>query len=179
MNRFSVVVGDITQSHAQAIVNAANTTLLGGSGVDGAIHRAAGPELLACCRTLGGCETGQAKLTPGFRLPAAYILHTPGPIWQSGEHGEAALLASCYRSCLLLAEEHGIASVDFPSISTGVYGYPLAQAAVVAEKAIMEFLRDHDLPRQVRMVCHTEEAAKVYRQTYNFWYAESKADRME
>lgn len=179
MNRFSVVVGDITQSHAQAIVNAANTTLLGGSGVDGAIHRAAGPELLACCRTLGGCETGQAKLTPGFRLPAAYVLHTPGPIWRGGEHGEAALLASCYRSCLLLAAEHGITSVDFPSISTGVYGYPLAQAAVVAEKAIMEFLRDHNLPRQVRMVCHTEETAKVYRQTYNFWYAESKADRME
>ena len=178
MGRFSILVGDITQSDAQAIVNAANTTLLGGSGVDGAIHRAAGPELLAECRTLGGCETGRAKLTKGYRLPASYILHTPGPIWRGGGNGEAALLASCYRSCLELAEAHGIESVDFPSISTGVYGYPMAQAAGVALKAIMDFLREHDLPRRVRMVCHTEEAAQIYRQTYNMWYAGSKAERL-
>ena len=178
MGRFSILVGDITQSHAQAIVNAANTTLLGGSGVDGAIHRAAGPELLAECRTLGGCETGRAKLTKGYRLPASYILHTPGPIWRGGGNGEAALLASCYRSCLELAEAHGIESVDFPSISTGVYGYPMVQAAGVALKAIMDFLREHDLPRRVRMVCHTEEAAQIYRQTYNMWYAGSKAERL-
>ena len=178
MNRFSILVGDITRSDAEAIVNAANTSLLGGSGVDGAIHRAAGPELLAECRTLGGCETGQAKLTRGYRLPAAYVLHTPGPIWRGGTAGEAALLASCYRSCLMLAEERGIESVDFPSISTGVYGYPMAQAASVALKAIMDFLREHDRPRRVRMVCHTEEAAEIYRQTYNLWYAGKKADRL-
>ena len=178
MDRFSILVGDITASDAQAIVNAANTTLLGGSGVDGAIHRAAGPELLAECRTLGGCETGRAKLTKGYRLPASYILHTPGPIWRGGGNGEAALLASCYRSCLELAEAHGIESVDFPSISTGVYGYPMVQAAGVALKAIMDFLREHDLPRRVRMVCHTEEAAQIYRQTYNMWYAGSKAERL-
>ena len=154
MDRFSILVGDITKSNAQAIVNAANTTLLGGSGVDGAIHRSAGPELLAECRTLGGCETGQAKLT------------------------KAALLASCYRACLELAEEHGIETIDFPSISTGVYGYPMAQAASVALKAIMDFLREHALPRRVRMVCHTEKAAEIYRQTYNMWYAGEKADRL-
>lgn len=178
MDRFSILVGDITKSDAEAIVNAANCTLLGGSGVDGAIHRAAGPGLLAECRTLGGCETGQAKLTKGYRLPAKYVLHTPGPIWRGGDQGEAALLASCYRSCLLLAEEHGIESVDFPSISTGVYGYPMAQAASVALKAIMDFLRDHELPRRVRMVCHTERAAEVYRQTYNMLYAGEKSERL-
>lgn len=178
MERFSIIVGDITQSDAEAIVNAANTTLLGGSGVDGAIHAAAGPELLAECRMLNGCKTGQAKLTRGYRLKAKYVLHTPGPIWQGGSHGEAALLASCYRSCLSLAAERGIRTVDFPSISTGVYGYPLSQAATVALKAIMDFLAEHDLPRQVRMVCHTEAAAQVYRQVWNLWYAGSKSDRM-
>ena len=172
MDRFSILVGDITASDAQAIVNAANTTLLGGSGVDGAIHRSAGPDLLA------ECETGRAKLTKGYRLPAKYVLHTPGPIWRGGTYGEAALLASCYRSCLELAEEHGIETVDFPSISTGVYSYPMAQAASVALKAIMDFLREHELPRRVRMVCHTEAAAEIYRQTYNMWYAGEKAERL-
>ena len=125
MDRFSILVGDITRSDAEAIVNAANPTLLGGAGVDGAIHAAAGPELLAECRTLGGCERGRAKLTAGYRLRARYVIHTPGPVWQGGEQGEAALLASCYRSCLLLAEAHSIRTLDFCSISTGVYGYPL------------------------------------------------------
>ena len=178
MKRFDIIVGDITRSDAEAIVNAANTTLLGGSGVDGAIHAAAGPELLKECRSLGGCETGQAKLTGGYRLPARYVLHPPGPIWRGGTHNEAALLASCYRSCLTLARDHGIKTVDFPSISTGVYGYPMAQAATVALRAIMDFLRENDLPRQVRMVCHTPQAAEIYRQTWNLWYAGEKADRL-
>ena len=125
MDRFSIVVGDITQSDAEAIVNAANPTLLGGGGVDGAIHAAAGPELLAECRTLGGCEPGQARLTRGYRLRSRYILHTPGPVWQGGGMGEPAILASCYRSCLALAAEHNIRTLDFSSISTGIYGYPL------------------------------------------------------
>ena len=177
-DRFSIVVGDITRSDAEAIVNAANTTLLGGSGVDGAIHDAAGPELLAECRTLGGCETGQAKLTGGYRLKAKWVLHTPGPIWRGGSCGEAALLASCYRSCLSLAQAHDIQTVDFPSISTGVYSYPLSQAAPVALRAILEFLAAHDLPRQVRIVCHREETAAAYRQARNLWYAENTTDRM-
>lgn len=178
MDRFAIVTGDLTASDAEAIVNAANPTLLGGSGVDGAIHAAAGPELLAECRTLHGCKTSQAKLTRGYRLKARYVIHTVGPIWQGGSHGEAAALAACYHSCLALAREHGIDSVGFPSISTGVYGYPMAQAASVALKAIMDDLRTHDHPRQVRMVCHSESAAQIYRQTYNFWYAGTKEERL-
>lgn len=178
MKRFDIVVGDITRSDAEAIVNAANTTLLGGSGVDGAIHAAAGPELMAECRTLGGCPTGQARLTRGYRLRARYVLHTPGPIWRGGDQGEAAALASCYRSCLTLARDHGLETVDFPSISTGVYGYPMAQAATVALRAIMDFLAENDLPRRVRMVCHSPQAAEVYRQTWNLWYAGEKGERL-
>lgn len=179
MDRFSIIVGDITQSDAEAIVNAANNTLLGGSGVDGAIHRAAGPALLAECKTLGGCATGAVKLTSGYHLRAQYVLHTVGPVWQGGSMGEPALLASCYRSCLELAAQRGFRSVDFPSISTGVYGYPLPLAATVALKAIMDFLACHDAPQQVRMVCHSEAAADIYRQTWNMWYAEDKSHRMQ
>ena len=178
MERFSILVGDITQSDAEAIVNAANPTLLGGAGVDGAIHAAAGPELLAECRTLGGCERGQAKLTAGYRLRAKYVIHTPGPVWQGGDHGEAALLTSCYRSCLETAAARGIRTLDFCSISTGVYGYPLPLAATVALRTIMEFLAGRALPERVRMVCHSEAAAEVYRQTWNLWYAEDKDQRL-
>lgn len=178
MKRFSVAVGDITCSRAEAIVNAANTSLLGGSGVDGAIHRAAGPELLVECRTLGGCETGQAKLTGGHALPARYVIHTPGPVWHGGSQNEAALLASCYRSCLELAAQHGIQSVDFSSISTGVYGYPIPLAATVALKAIMDWLSENDTPHRVRMICHRAETAEIYCQTWNLWYAASKEERI-
>lgn len=174
----SIVRNDITKMTVDAIVNAAQASLLGGGGVDGCIHQAAGPELLAECRTLGGCERGQAKLTAGYRLRARYVIHTPGPVWQGGEQGEAALLASCYRSCLLLAEAHSIRTLDFCSISTGVYGYPLPLAATVALRAIMDFLADHALPERVRMVCHSEQAAEVYRRTWNLWYAEGKDQRM-
>ena len=178
MERFAIITGDITRSDAEAIVNAANPTLLGGGGVDGAIHRAAGPALLSECRGLGGCETGRAKLTRGYNLRARYVLHTVGPIWQGGGMGEAALLASCYRSCLETAAARGIRTLDFCSISTGVYGYPLPLAATVALRTIMEFLAGRALPERVRMVCHSEAAAEVYRQTWNLWYAEDKDQRL-
>ena len=144
--RFSVLVGDITVSRAQAIVNASDEALSGGGGVDAAIHAAAGPELAAACAALAPCPTGEVRLTPGFRLAAEYVIHTAGPVWQDGKHGEPALLAACYRNALRLCEERGIETVDFPSISTGVFRYPAALAAAVAEKTIVEHLRAHALP---------------------------------
>ena len=160
--RIEIVKGDITRSAVEAIANAANTSLLGGGGVDGAIHRAAGPELLAECRTLGGCETGKAKITRGCKLPAGYVLHTPGPVWHGGSHGEAELLAGCYRSCLELAAQYGCRTVDFPSISTGVYGYPLDKAAPVALGAIKESLEKCPEIERVRMVCFDDRTKAAY-----------------
>lgn len=161
-SKIEIIRGDITKQAVDAIVNAANCSLLGGGGVDGAIHRAAGPELLKECRTLKGCQTGKAKITRGYKLPAKFVIHTPGPIWQGGSRGEAELLASCYRSCLQLALENGCKSVDFPSISTGVYHFPLEKAAPIAIGTIAEFLKEHSEIEKVRMCCFNEETEKYY-----------------
>ena len=162
MPNIEIILGDITKQAVDAIVNAANCSLLGGGGVDGAIHRAAGPELLAECRTLHGCETGKAKITRGYRLPAKYVIHTPGPVWHGGGYGEAELLASCYRSCLELASQNGCETVDFPSISTGVYHFPLEKAAEIAIGTIAAYLREHPEIRRVRMVCFDTRTKDFY-----------------
>lgn len=158
---FQIIRGDITLQKTDAIVNAANTSLLGGGGVDGAIHRAAGPGLLEECKTLNGCATGKAKITKGYDLPARYVIHTPGPVWRGGSSDEVELLESCYNSCLSLAAENGCQSVSFPSVSTGVYRFPLPLAAQTAARTILAFLRSHpDL--DVIMVCFDEATKKAY-----------------
>ena len=161
---FSAVRGDITNNHGvQAIVNAANTSLLGGGGVDGAIHRAAGPDLLKECRTLHGCETGRAKITKAYRLPCDYVIHTPGPVWYGGNHRERELLASCYRSCLELAVENGIRTVAFPSISTGVYHFPLEEAAEIAVKTAADFVQSNpDRLDEVKWVLFDDRTFRAY-----------------
>jgi O-acetyl-ADP-ribose deacetylase (regulator of RNase III) len=160
MTQLIVIRGDITQRPVDAIVNAANSSLLGGGGVDGAIHRAAGPELLEACRKLHGCPTGSAKATPGFRLPAQWIFHAVGPVWHGGTQGEPAHLAGCYRACLALAVEHNARTLAFPAISTGIYAYP-KQAA--AEIAIRECRKAPDLIERIEFVCFDEATAAIYR----------------
>jgi O-acetyl-ADP-ribose deacetylase (regulator of RNase III) len=160
-----VLTGDITRLEVDAIVNAANSSLLGGGGVDGAIHRAAGPELLAYCRGLGGCPTGEAKITPGFRLKARFVIHTVGPVWRGGDQGEPGLLARCYRRSLELAAENGVASVAFPCISTGVFGYPKPEAAAIAVETVRGFVAGDAGPvERVILCCFDEAAAELHRE---------------
>lgn len=163
MPRLEVVEGDITLQRVDAVVNAANTTLLGGGGVDGAIHRAAGPGLLEECRALGGCPTGEARLTRGHRLPAPWVIHTVGPVWSGGRRGEEALLASCWRRCLEIANERGFSTVAFPSISTGAYRFPLDLAARTAAKTCAGFLKNHSKPEKVVLVAFDARTAEAYR----------------
>jgi len=160
--RIAVTRDDITRQRVDAIVNAANSSLLGGGGVDGAIHRAAGPELVAECRTLGGCPTGEARITRGYRLPARHVIHTVGPVWQGGRRGEPELLASCYRNSLELAARHGLETVAFPAISTGIYSYPLDPATRIALTEAVRFLEAHPGIRQVTFVCFGDEAYRTY-----------------
>jgi O-acetyl-ADP-ribose deacetylase (regulator of RNase III) len=161
--RMIVVQGDITKLKVDAIVNAANRTLLGGGGVDGAIHRAAGAELYEECRLLNGCETGQAKMTRGYALPAKHVIHTVGPIYENGTSGEPALLASCYRESLRLAAEAKLETIAFPCISTGVYGYPARSACAIAVEAVADWLVATELPRTVTFCCFSTSDAELYR----------------
>jgi len=160
--RVRVVREDITTLAVDAIVNAANSSLLGGGGVDGAIHRAAGPQLLEECRTLGGCPPGQAKITKGYRLKAKHVIHAVGPVWRGGGCDEDEILASCYRNSLSLALEHGLNSVAFPAISTGIYGFPVDRASRIAARVVKQFVEEHDLPVEVILVCFGDNALREF-----------------
>ncbi|MER3433542.1 MAG: O-acetyl-ADP-ribose deacetylase [Leptolyngbya sp. ERB_1_1] len=165
--RVQVVQGDITRQNVDAIVNAANESLLGGGGVDGAIHRAAGPQLLEECRKLGGCQTGQAKITKGYNLSAKWVIHTVGPVWQGGQHHEDELLAKCYRNSLALAVQHSVRTIAFPAISTGVYAFPLDRATQIAVTEVQNFLTQNALIEQVRFVCFGDAAYQCYLEAMN------------
>jgi O-acetyl-ADP-ribose deacetylase (regulator of RNase III) len=162
--RLEVLDGDITKLKVDAIVNAANKSLLGGGGVDGAIHRAAGPGLLADCRLLGGCETGKAKITQGHQLPAKWVIHTVGPVWRGGTAREEECLAECYRNCFSLAEEYGIRTMAFPAISTGVYGFPMEKAARIAAQEAKRFLDGNITMEKVILVCFGDRAFRLFRE---------------
>src|ERR1051326_7271534 len=161
-NRIRIELGDITRRTVEARVNAANAALLGGAGVDGAIHRAAGPELLAECRALGGCPPGEARLTRGYRLPASHVIHTVGPIWHGGEAGEAETLARCYRSCLAIAREQRFRTIAFPAIATGIYGFPRDGAARIAVAEVSTNLAQEEIPETVIFVCFDEATRAAY-----------------
>lgn len=167
MDRITVETGDITLLQVDAIVNAANSSLLGGGGVDGAIHRAAGPGLLEECRRLNGCRTGEAKLTSGYRLPAKFVIHTVGPVWQGGNFDEDHLLASCYRNSLIIALENDIRSIAFPSISTGIYGFPIERAAKIAAATVKDFLQTNGLPERVIFVTFSRKDYDIYQEILN------------
>jgi O-acetyl-ADP-ribose deacetylase (regulator of RNase III)/RimJ/RimL family protein N-acetyltransferase len=168
MSKIEIIRGDITQLNVDAIVNAANRSLLGGGGVDGAIHRTAGPELLEACELLNGCNTGDAKITPGFKLPSKYVIHTVGPVWKDGKYHEKELLASCYKQCLKIASEKGLKTIAFPNISTGVYGFPKPEAALIAFETVQDFLADHPKIEKVIFCCFDEENFRIYNnQTIN------------
>lgn len=167
MTKISTIFGDITRQNVDAIVNAANSSLLGGGGVDGAIHAAAGPNLLEECRGIGGCPTGSAVITRGYNLPARFVIHTVGPVWRGGAHGESDLLASCYRRSLELADAHQLTSIAFPSISTGAFGYPLESAAAIAVATTREFILKTTTLNLIIFVCYGGRAYEIYKQLLN------------
>jgi O-acetyl-ADP-ribose deacetylase (regulator of RNase III) len=164
LDKIHILKADITTLAVDAIVNAANNSLLGGGGVDGAIHRAAGPELLAECRLLGGCKTGQAKITRGYRLPAQYVIHTVGPVWNGGDHNEPELLATCYRSCFEIARKHELHSLAFPAISCGIYGYPIEQATEIAVRETVSKLENNSAIESVIFACFGDQVYSAYQQ---------------
>lgn len=167
LENISIICGDITQQMVDVIVNAANTSLLGGGGVDGAIHQAAGPKLLRKCRSLGGCPTGEAKITKAYKLSSKFVIHTPGPIWQGGKNNEAVLLAACYQNTLQLAIKNGALTVAFPSISTGVYNYPIEEASKIALKTVHSLLHKAQVSIQVVFVCFSKQDQMIYQKNYS------------